>query len=130
MPLVAPPIPPNPLNYQPWVSIRKNLGYTLTYTNRMNLAAMKPYANLASTGYCLANPVAKGAEYLVYLPEGKKVVVDLSDTKEELTAEWLNPATGEIFTNIKTTGGGHRNFIVPFDGDAVLYIKEDTNKYN
>jgi hypothetical protein len=112
MPLVTPPIPPNPLNYQPWVSIRKNLGYTLTYANRMNLAAMKPSPDLASTGYCLANPVAKGAEYLVYLPEGKKVVVDLSDTKEELTAEWLNPATGKIVSNIKTKGGGHRNFMV------------------
>jgi len=130
MPLVAPPIPPNPLNYQPWVSIRENLGYTLTYTYRMNLATMKPHPELASTRYCLANPVASGGEYLVYLPEKeKKVVVDLSDTKEELTAQWLNPATGKIISDIKTTGGGHRNFIVPFVGDAVLYIKGNTDNY-
>lgn len=126
MPLIEPPIPPNPLNYEPWVSIRRNSGYALTYANRMNLIAMKPYPNLSSTRYCLANPVATGAEYLVYLPEGGKVVVDLSDTKEEVTAEWLNPATGKIITNIKTTGGDRRTFNVPFDGDAVLYIKSET----
>lgn len=130
MPLVEPPIPPNPLSYEPWVSIRRNLGYTLTYANRINLAAMKPHANLASTGYCLANPVSTGAEYLVYLPEGDKVTVALSDTKEELTAEWLNPSTGKILTNINVTGGGNRTFSVPFEGDAVLYIKGNTNNYN
>ncbi len=128
MPLVEPPIPPNPLNYQPWVSIRRNLGYVLTYANRMNLAAMKPYPDLASTGYCLANPDATEAEYLVYLPEGDRVIVDLSATKSELTAEWLNPATGKTISNIKATGGGQRIFTSPFDGDAVLYIKGLSNK--
>jgi Putative collagen-binding domain of a collagenase len=88
---------------------------------------MKPHPELASTGYCLANPAATGGEYLIYLPEGEKVVVDLSDTQEELTAEWLNPSTGKIISDIKTTGGGYRNFPVPFDGDAVLYIKKNTN---
>ncbi len=127
MPLTRPPIPPNPLNYEPWVSIRQNLGYTLTYAYRMNLAAMKPYPDLASTRYCLGNPVATGAEYLVYLPEGGKVVVDLSGTKEKVIAEWLNPSTGKIVSNIKTTGGGHKTFTVPFDGDAVLYIKSEAS---
>ena len=41
----------------------------------MNLAEMVPHGELASTDYCLANP---GQEYLVYLPEGGEVTVDLS----------------------------------------------------
>ncbi len=44
---------------------RKAMGYTLSYAKRINLVAMAPHSDLASTGYCLANP---GAEYLIYLP--------------------------------------------------------------
>jgi hypothetical protein len=56
-----------------WDSLRDNMGYTLTYAKRINLAAMTPRPDLCSTGYCLANPVASGAEYLVYLPAGGTV---------------------------------------------------------
>ena len=38
---------------------------TLAYANRMDLVAMKPHGEIASSGYCLANP---GEEYLVYVP--------------------------------------------------------------
>ena len=34
---------------------------------------MAPRGDLASTGYCLANP---GKEYLVYIPEGGEVTVE------------------------------------------------------
>jgi hypothetical protein len=121
--LSNPIIPPNPLEYEPWMSLRRNLGYTLTYANRMNLVAMTPHNNLASTGYCIANPVDNKAEYLVYLPLGGTVTVDLSATQRELAAEWFNPNTGETTSAIKTTGGGNRSFVSPFEGDAVLYLK-------
>jgi len=102
-----------------WNPIRKNMGYTLTYANRMNLAAMMPHNKLASTEYCIANP---GAEYLIYLPDGGSVTVDLSDAQGELAVEWLNPSTGERISGGTTTGGGSREFTAPFNGDAVLYI--------
>ena len=38
---------------------------TLAYANRMNLSSMRPRGDLASSGYCLANP---GEEYLIYVP--------------------------------------------------------------
>ena len=37
------------------------------YAERMDLAAAIPHNELASSGYCLAEP---GREYLVYFPEG------------------------------------------------------------
>jgi hypothetical protein len=120
--LDKPPIPPDPQNYKPWVCLRYNLGYTLTYANRFNLVAMIPQSNLASTGYCLANAVENGAEYLVYLPSGGTVVVDLSASKGDLFVEWFNPGDGLSIGGIKTEGGGYRSFITPFEGDAVLYI--------
>jgi hypothetical protein len=121
--LSDPSIPPDPLHYQRWISIRKNLGYALTYANSMNLAAMTPRTDLASTGYCLANAVEMNAEYLIYAPSGGEVVVDLSAAKGDLTVEWLNPNNGLTFKGIKIASGGNRSFIPPFKGDAVLYLK-------
>lgn len=96
----------------------------------MNLVAMTPRSDLASTGYCLANPIPSSAEYLVYAPAGGKVTVDLSATKKELVAEWLNPNTGIVTSGIKTTGGGNRSFLPPFSGEAVLYIKDASSNPN
>lgn len=112
-------------NHAPDESIRWNLGYTLHYANRMNLAAATPQGDLASSGYCLANPVADGAEYLVYLPDGGAVTVDLSASPGKLAVEWFNPSTGEKKHERMTTGGAERSFTAPFSGDAVLHIWDD-----
>jgi hypothetical protein len=92
----------------------------------MNLAEMVPRNDLASTEYCLATfrPLQRKGrgEYLVYLPEGGSVTVNLSDASGELAVEWLNPCTGERVSGGVTTGGGNREFTSPFSGDAVLYI--------
>ncbi|HRQ40403.1 MAG TPA: DUF6298 domain-containing protein [Chloroflexota bacterium] len=118
---VWPPSPCNPNNPE-WVSLRQNMGYILNYAERMNLAAMIPRNDLASTGYCLANAVASGAEYLVYLPQGGTVQVNLSAASGELLVEWLNPATGATVTGAPVMGGATRSFTAPFSGDAVIYI--------
>lgn len=105
-----------------WEPIRRSLGYTLTYANRMDLALMAPRNNLASTKYCLANP---GSEYLVYLPDGgkvTKVTVDLSAASGTLAVEWFNPSTGEAMSAEAAAAGDIREFVAPFSGDAVLYI--------
>ena len=39
-----------------WVAGRAAMGHTRTYTNKMELAAMTPQDDLASTKYCLAEP--------------------------------------------------------------------------
>ena len=111
------------------LSVVANLGYTLDYAQRMNLAAMVPRSDLCSSQYCLANPAADGAEYLVYLPAGSmaetildkfglrnqnldmvlapngSVTVDLSAARGELTVEWLSPQTGEVTPGSPVTGG-------------------------
>jgi len=53
-----------------------------------------PVNDLASSGYCLANPVENGAEYLAYLPFKEAMTVDLSASKGELQVEWFDPCTG------------------------------------
>lgn len=109
------------------VSLRQNLGNTLTYANRMNLVAMTPQPDLCSTGYCLANPIASGAEYLVYLPNGGSTTVDLSDASGSLKVEWFNPDHGTTTEGSNVTGGSVKNFTAPFGGDAVLYVYSTSN---
>jgi hypothetical protein len=108
-------------------NLRDNLGYTLRYANRLNLADMKPAGSLASTGYFLANAVSRGAEYLVYSPAGGAFTVELSATHNPLTVEWFNPASGKAIS-AGTVGGGvsSQEFTPPFTGDAVLYLADPT----
>ena len=127
------------------ISTRKNMGYALEFAYRMNLVNMKPLPELCSTGYCLANPTASGAEYLIYLPMGStttglldkfgitkkpeiylpsdsSVTVDLSATSETLRVEWFNPDQGTTTFGGTVSGGNTQSFTAPFGGDAVLYI--------
>ena len=86
----------------------------------MNLAASAPRPELASTGYCLASP---GNEYLVYLPDGGEVNVDLSGATEPFSVEWIHPITGEIVPGKDLDGGQWRSLKAPFVGDAVLFLQ-------
>ena len=80
---------------------------------------MAPQDHLASTEYCLANT---GHEYLVYLPEGGAVTVDLSSAKTDLAAEWLT-INGKTIIAGPIKGGARRSLKPPFTGAAVLYLK-------
>jgi hypothetical protein len=102
-----------------WDTIRDAMGRTRSYATRMNLAAMTPRDALASTGFCLADPEK---EYLVYLPAGGKVTMDLSASAGPFHVEWMHPVEGTITHGETTTGGAQRLFTSPFAGDAVLYL--------
>jgi hypothetical protein len=99
--------------------VRRNLGYTRTYANKIDLTAMTPSLQLASTGYCLANP---GSEYLVYQPGTGEFTVDL--TAGKYLYEWFNPVAGHTAGEGSfIAAGGRKSFASPFQGDAVLYLK-------
>ena len=102
-----------------WEPVRRSMGYTLVFANRMDLAGCVPHNELSSTGYCLANP---GKEYLVFLSSAGKVTVDLSAVDGVLTVEWFDPSTGKTIKAGTTRGGARQDFTSPLAGDAVLYI--------
>lgn len=106
-----------------WDPIRRSLGYTRSYAEKMNLTAMKPLNNLASTKYCLANP---GAEYLVYNPAEDNPAVTINLKAGTYTYEWFNPDNGKVVLEgtIKITDGDNQ-LEAPFKGDAVLYLKAE-----
>jgi hypothetical protein len=99
-------------------AIRKAMGHTLTYAEKMDLATMTPQNSLSSTSYCLANP---GIEYLVYQPGSGSFTVNLLEGTYNY--EWFEPNTGSAAqTGIITVNGGNQSFIPPFGGEAVFYI--------
>jgi hypothetical protein len=106
-----------------WEPVRRAIGYTRAYALRMDLASMTPQNEMASTGYCLANPEL---EFLVYLPEGDHASVDLSHAQGRCSVEWMRPAEGTVTNGGIITGGKQLSFSAPFSGPAVLYIKKES----
>jgi len=104
-----------------WEPVRKAIGNTRTLAKRVNLAAMIPHDDLASTRYCLASP---GEEFIVYLPEGDEVTVDLSSAPGTFVVEWMHPVEGSITPGGTVKGGRKLNFAVPFPDAAALYLRK------
>lgn len=99
---------------------RRAMGHARRYAERMDLAASSPRPELASTKYCLASP---GREYLVYLPDGGEVQVDLSGATGQFAVEWMQPISGQITPGASLDGGRWRSLQAPFDGDAVAFLR-------
>ncbi len=65
----------------------------------------------------------RGHEYAVYLPDGGRVVLDLSDVSgASLPIEWWVPATGQRIGAGMTGGAPVLDVVPPFSGDALLHI--------
>ena len=101
-------------------SMRKAMGQTRLVADRINLAGMVPLNQLASTRYCLANP---GREYLLYLPGGGDVSLDLSAASGPLSVEWIHPVEGAVSSGEPIMGGAKCTLQTPFAGEAVVYLK-------
>ena len=102
-----------------WDAIRTNMGYARSYALRMDLAHALPREDLASTGYCLA---VVGREYLVVLPSGGNVTVNLSGVSGSPAVEWFRPSNGQTTAGGAIAGGGTVTLTAPFTGMAVVYI--------
>ena len=110
-------------DYPDWEPTRRAMGDTRRYAGKMNLARMTPRPELASSRYCLANP---GEEYLVYLPEGGAVTLNLrgSNRGDVFDVEWFLPRVNRTFPGAyPLPGSDYVTTATPFTGDAVLYLK-------
>jgi hypothetical protein len=119
--------PPRPPSEDPaWEDIRVNLGYTSMFAQKLDLLAIVPRGDLASSGFCLAKPTNPNATFLVYLTSGGTTTVDLSGVSGEMWVEWFDPQTGAVVSGGTVMGGAPRSFAEPFGRDAVLYIRSRT----
>ncbi len=103
-----------------WEGCRRALGVTRRLAEEVGMDGMVPRPELASTGYCLSE---EGRVYLVYLPEGGEVRVDLLGVRGRVRAEWLDPRTGKARDGGEAEGGGRVTWTAPEAGDAVLCVR-------
>jgi hypothetical protein len=79
---------------------------------------------ISGTAYCLANI---GEEYVIYLPNGGAITVDLSGVADTLFVGWYDPNDGTYIYEEPVAGGGNVVFTPPFGGDAVLHLLKSGN---
>ncbi|HET7540235.1 MAG TPA: putative collagen-binding domain-containing protein [Polyangiaceae bacterium] len=109
-----------------WDNFRDNLGYLVSYSRRLNLAAAHAQDALCSTSYCLGQTPAVGTELLVYAPNGGGFSVNLSSAAgRTLNYEWFDPDSGRVISTGSVAGGNpNQGFGTPasIPGDSVLYL--------
>ncbi len=101
-------------------SIRKAMGVTRRLALKCSLAELTPVPELASSGYCLANP---SWELIVYVPAGGEVRVNLQEMKGTARVHWIHPIDGLTQEGGVVKGGDWRPLTVPWDGAGVAYVK-------
>jgi hypothetical protein len=98
-----------------WEPLLKALGEIRRVAERVDLAAMSPHPELASSKYCLADP---GRDYLVWTSDGAAVTLELP--AGDFLVEWVQDGSYER-TLLK---GGAAVAIAPrFGGDAVARVR-------
>jgi hypothetical protein len=102
---------------------RQAMGQAIEYSRRMNLARTTPKRELASTGYCLAEP---GVAYLVFAPQGGEIKVDLRAGGGAFAVEWRDVVSGQVANVPSASGGAMQTFRAPFAGAAVLFLKNES----
>ena len=101
-------------------AIRRAMGHTRRYAQKLTLEKMTPQKRLASTRFCLADP---GAEYLIYQPEAGPFAVSLPRCRQAYAVEWFNTRTGKLRHMKPVTAGGRTTFLPPFTAPAVLHLR-------
>ncbi len=86
-----------------------------------NFGALVPHDELVS-GSRAALSAVPGVEYVVYMPSGGTVSVNLSAVSGSVSGTWLNCITGATQSAGTTTGGGSRSFSAPSSGDWTLHL--------
>jgi hypothetical protein len=105
-----------------WEPIRVGLGRVQRWARAVDLLRVVPSGELASTGYCLADPAR---EYLVYLPAGGEVTVDFSAARgTTFQAEWYQPDDAISASGGTVSGGSAMTMAAPFGNrHSLLHLK-------
>ncbi len=88
------------------------------FTN-LNWWEMQPENERVDNGFCLSRDVI---DYVIYLPDGGVVNVDLRENVGIYLAKWFNPQTGSYNDTQKVVGGSMHRYQSPYDDDAVLLL--------
>lgn len=92
------------------------------FMERIPFWTMDPSDELVTNGYAMADP---GEEYVVYLPHGGDVSVNVQGAVELLDVEWVATDTGEIIYKPPVNAQGWTLFSAPDSRGWVLYLHEN-----
>jgi hypothetical protein len=81
---------------------------------------MQPFCGVTGDAVSLAEP---GKSYVIYLPHGGAVTLDVSGVSGSFTARWFNPRTGEAGSVWTVAGGVEQEYEAPDSEDWVLYLR-------
>ncbi len=104
-----------------WEPVRVGMGVTRKLASQSDMTAMVPRGDLASTGYCLAQP---GKSYVVYAPQGGEVRVDLSDASSPLKVAWIDAATGKTSREQRIQPRS-QTFAAPNQSGWILWLRAE-----
>ncbi len=82
---------------------------------------MHPFEGV--TGEAVVALAEPGQVYVIYLPRGGKVAVDLSAVQGRFTGRWFNPRTGQLGNAFEAAGAGRNEFQAPDNLDWVLRLQ-------
>jgi hypothetical protein len=99
--------------------VRRTLGRAVAVSRRIDLARSRPAGELASTGYCLADP---GRSYLVFAPAGGGFTLDLSAASGAFATGWIFPQEDREVQGVGVGGGGVVELVPPGEGPAVCLL--------
>jgi hypothetical protein len=98
------------------------MGLARKLSERLDLESLTPQSNLASTGYCLANP---GQEYLVYKTREKNEKISINLKSGKYSIEWINPSNGKSHqAQDHQSKSDADSFTPPFRGPAILHLRK------
>lgn len=110
------------VGYQDYDPILKDLARAREYINALTFWEMSPKNNLleSGAGYVFAKP---GETYLVYLPDGGSMTLDLAGSSNTYQAEWFNPRNGSTQPIGSVPGGATYATSAPDNQDWVLILQ-------
>jgi hypothetical protein len=82
---------------------------------------LQPSAGVSGDVVALADP---GEVYVVYLPQGGAVTLDLTERQGEFTARWFNPRIGQFQSSYKVQRAEKPRFTAPDTNDWVLLVED------
>ena len=100
-------------------SLHGAIAQSIAYSKIVDIAAMQPSDAVCSSTYCL---VKSGAEYLIYLPSGGSITVDLTGGQQNFSTDWFNSSGGQTIGGGLVRGGGTVTLASPFKGETLLHL--------
>lgn len=102
-----------------WECVRRNVGQTVEYAKKLDLANVSPMNHLSSTGFCLANP---GNQYVVYQPVNNSFTVSDLRAGRLYYYEWYNTTQHRVIASGWLRPSGPKEIFRPVSEKSVLYL--------